>query len=133
MMAVATISKDFAISASHQLAGLTDGHPCARLHGHNYLVRVELTGLVDERVGFVLDYGMLRPFGAYLDRELDHQHLNHQMSGNPTAERLGLYLLRALRTVLEDGVPALELMRLRQLRVGVSETPKTWAFVQEAW
>ena len=36
------ITKEFHFSASHQLFGLREGHPCARLHGHNYVVVVEL-------------------------------------------------------------------------------------------
>ncbi|HBU96439.1 6-pyruvoyl trahydropterin synthase family protein, partial [Thalassospira lucentensis] len=39
-----TITKQFAFSASHQLAGLDADHPCSRLHGHNYIVEVELKG-----------------------------------------------------------------------------------------
>jgi 6-pyruvoyltetrahydropterin/6-carboxytetrahydropterin synthase len=39
-----TITKQFAFSASHQLAGLDADHPCTRLHGHNYIVEVELRG-----------------------------------------------------------------------------------------
>jgi len=37
-----TISKQFTFSASHQLLNLCDSHPCYRLHGHNYIVEVEL-------------------------------------------------------------------------------------------
>ena len=37
------ISKEFHFSASHQLIGLPEDHQCARLHGHNYIVVVELT------------------------------------------------------------------------------------------
>ena len=36
------ITKEFHFSASHQLSHLPDDHQCARLHGHNYIVVVEL-------------------------------------------------------------------------------------------
>lgn len=36
------ITKEFHFSASHQLTGLPEDHQCARLHGHNYIVEVEL-------------------------------------------------------------------------------------------
>ena len=36
------ISKEFHFSASHRLEGLHDGHPCGRMHGHNYVVEIEL-------------------------------------------------------------------------------------------
>ena len=117
-----TISKDFHLSASHQLRGLPDSHPCARLHGHNYVVRVELTGTVRDP-GFVLDYGELRPFGAWLDEHLDHRHLNDvpELAGvNPTAEHLAY----ALAGVLQETV---DLPAGVAVAVAVSETPKTWA------
>jgi len=41
-----TISKDFEFSAAHHLEGLDPEHPCSRVHGHNYVVRLELTGPV---------------------------------------------------------------------------------------
>lgn len=36
------ISKEFHFSASHRLASLPPGHQCARMHGHNYQVVLEL-------------------------------------------------------------------------------------------
>lgn len=120
-----TITKEFEFSGSHVLHGLPDGHQCGRQHGHNYLVRVELTGDLDSR-GFVMDYGDLAPFKRWLDKTLDHRHLNDidpfdTVEGiNPTAENLSRYLTAALhREVL--------LPRSVLARVCVSETPKTWA------
>jgi 6-pyruvoyltetrahydropterin/6-carboxytetrahydropterin synthase len=118
-----TISKDFSWSASHQLPGLPEGHPCGRLHGHNYVARVEISALLLDPVGFVLDYGLLAPFGQWIDDTLDHRHLNDvdALAGrNPTAENLARMLARALRQVAP--VPA-----GADVAVSVSETPKTWA------
>ena len=119
-----TISKEFEFAASHQLRGLPDEHQCARLHGHNYRVRVELTGHLDP-TGFVLDYGALAPFKRWIDANLDHRHLNDiprfdEGGDNPTAEGLSQYLTAALHSVVE--IP-----RSILTRVWVSETPKTWA------
>ena len=36
------IRKEFHFSASHRLEHLPPDHQCARLHGHNYVVVVEL-------------------------------------------------------------------------------------------
>ena len=114
------ISKDFAFSASHQLAGLRDGHPCGRLHGHNYQVRVTLTGDALDPNGFVLDYGDLKPFGTWLDNTVDHQHLNDVIDVQPSAENLARWMHHMLGrfVALPEGVTA---------SVAVSETPKTWA------
>ena len=120
---IATITKDFSFSASHQLHGLAEGHQCGRIHGHNYVVRIEVEGPVDER-GFVVDYGDLAPFGQWIDNHLDHRHLNDVLDDNPTAE----HLARALLDVLRKTLAPLSL-RLIDVSVSVSETPKTWATV----
>lgn len=121
-----SIEKDFHFSASHVLSGLPDGHPCGRLHGHNYAVRVRLTGERLLSVGFLYDYGSLRPFGAFLDSTLDHRHLNDVMSNNPTAEALAQHLAGIAKGLLPD------LPRSVAIAVGVSETPKTWAWWEPA-
>lgn len=117
------ITKDFAFSASHRLAGLPDDHQCARLHGHNYLVRVELSSPILDEVGMVFDYGQLAPFGRWLDDHYDHRDLNEATGGtdNPTAEWLAFVLAQVLQGAckIPDHVA---------VAVGVSETPKTWAW-----
>lgn len=115
------ISKDFAFSASHVLYGLPAGHQCGRMHGHNYLIRLSLNGPDLLPVGFLFDYGDTKPFGAWLDAHFDHRHLNDVMSDNPTAEHLAEHL----------GTVASELLAVPPsvvVSVGVSETPKSWAW-----
>lgn len=116
-----SIEKDFAFSASHQLDGLRAGHQCGRLHGHNYVVRVRLEGdeLLD--VGFLFDYGDLAPIKKYIDDELDHRHLNDLIGSNPTAENMARIFAALVRRVcdLPEGIT---------VSVGISETPKTWAW-----
>ncbi|QFT33991.1 6-carboxy-5,6,7,8-tetrahydropterin synthase [Labrenzia sp. THAF82] len=70
------ITKEFHFSASHQIFGLAPDHPCARLHGHNYVVEVELASQKLNAVGFVRDYLELSEFKCFVDDTLDHQHLN---------------------------------------------------------
>lgn len=119
----ATISKDFQFSASHQLAGLPPEHQCSRLHGHNYTVRVELTGTVREP-GFVLDYGELGFVKDFLDREWDHRHLNDAVAFNPTAEYLAAHLVQLIADHIWGDLAA---HNVSAVAVAVSETPKTWA------
>lgn len=115
-----TISKDFAFSASHRLEGLAADHPCSRLHGHNYIIRVTLQGETNE-VGFVTDYRDLDSFKQWIDDNLDHRHLNDYMTDNPTAEHMAAMLYRKAHELGLDKVTA----------VSVSETPKTWATYTE--
>jgi 6-pyruvoyltetrahydropterin/6-carboxytetrahydropterin synthase len=113
-----SITKKFEFSASHQLSGLSEGHQCARLHGHNYVVELELSADRSELtpVGFVRDYGELAPFKSWLDRTLDHRHLNDLVDDNPTAENLAVWVYDQWSK---------ELPELSSVRI--SETPKTWA------
>ena len=115
-----TISKRFDFSASHQLTHLAREHPCARLHGHNYCVVVELADdSLDER-GFVLDYGELAFVKEYVEQTLDHRHLNDVLgtSQATTAENLSRHFAELV---------ALHVPSFVSVTARVSETPKTWA------
>lgn len=114
-----TIQKEFGFSASHVLAHLPDGHPCARLHGHNYVVVLELCARDDKlnEAGFVRDYRDLDKFKRWVDETIDHRHLNDVMDGvNPSAEHLARWIYEQWRPDLP------ELTAIR-----IAETPKTWA------
>ena len=111
------ITKEFAFSASHQLKDLPADHQCARLHGHNYVVVVELASAELNAHGFVRDYHELGPLKRYIDDELDHRHLNDVLGDDMvTAERLAKHMY----DWCADRWP-------ETAAVKVSETPKTWA------
>ena len=42
-----TLFKDFTFEAAHRLPHVPEGHKCGRLHGHSFMVRLEITGEVD--------------------------------------------------------------------------------------
>lgn len=110
------IRKEFHFSASHSLCDLPETHPCSRVHGHNYVVTVELKSLTLDKVGMVVDYRVLDPIKKFIDSELDHRHLNDVLPFNPTAENMAGYLFELFKTEFPQ-LSALE----------VSETPKTSA------
>ena len=111
------ISKEFHFSASHILNGLPDDHQCARLHGHNYIVVVELCAPDLNLHGFVVDYLELSPLKSYIDEELDHRHLNDVLGDDMvTAEQMS----RHFYDWCKSRWPQTSAVR-------VSETPKTWA------
>jgi 6-pyruvoyltetrahydropterin/6-carboxytetrahydropterin synthase len=115
------IRKRFDFSASHQLEGLPEGHKCARPHGHNYIVEVVLEAKSLNDVGFVLDYGDLKPFKDYIDTYIDHRNLNELFDFQPSAENLAKHLYSWCRAEWGNLV--------KEARV--SETPKTWASYYE--
>ena len=76
------ISKEYHFSASHQLPQLPEDHPCHRLHGHNYVVEVELQSEELDQYGFVKDYRDLDALKTYIDETFDHHHLNDILGDN---------------------------------------------------
>jgi 6-pyruvoyltetrahydropterin/6-carboxytetrahydropterin synthase len=117
------ITKEFHFSASHVLELLPSWHPCGRMHGHNYIVKLELSAARSDLTpsGFVRDYRDLDTFKKWVDEALDHRHLNEAMAdsgfgSSPSAENLALWIYDCW------------IERFPQLTaVMVSETPKTWA------
>jgi 6-pyruvoyltetrahydropterin/6-carboxytetrahydropterin synthase len=115
------IEKTFRVSAAHQrtLRGAhSPEHKGARLHGHNYRVRVTLESDELDADGFVLDYALLEPVERYIESVLDHRNLNDVLGigSYTTAERIARALYERFR-------PELPLL----VAVAVSESPDTWA------
>lgn len=115
-----TISKQFSFDASHQLNGLPEGHKCTRLHGHTYRVEVVLQSETLNNVGFVMDYGELKPLKDYIDTLLDHRHLNDVLLFQTSAENIARHLYDFCKQYWPQTV-----------KIRVSETPKTWAEYSE--
>jgi 6-pyruvoyltetrahydropterin/6-carboxytetrahydropterin synthase len=113
------IEKTFEFSAAHYLEGLPASHPCSRMHGHNYVVKVVLEKPQVDKVGFVRDYRELDKLKQWLNNCFDHRLLNKALNprDNPTAENMA----RIIYTYAVSLYPEVS-------AVGVSETPKTWAY-----
>lgn len=108
------ISKEFHFSAAHALTKCPDGHPCKRLHGHNYVIRLHLVSEELNELDFVQDYNDLKPFKEWVDTVLDHQNLNDLFEGPTTVE----YMSRYVYQLWKKRLPKL-------VCVEMSETPKT--------
>ena len=109
-----TISKEFHFSSAHQLHGLPADHPCSRLHGHNYVLKLFLKGEVDN-IGFVQDYRELDKVKRFVDDVLDHKFLNDVFPAhNTTVENM----CKILFDLFKKDYPLL-------FAIEMSETPKT--------
>jgi len=96
------ISKQFDFSASHILDMLDADHPCARMHGHNYLITVYLQSEQLDCYGFVKDYNDLKPIKRFIDETLDHRHLNDVIPTHPTSENIARFIFERFKAEIPE-------------------------------
>ena len=95
------IFKTFTLESAHRLPNVPEGHKCARVHGHSFRVELHVSGPVDSRFGWVMDFAGIKQAFEPLFQRLDHRYLN-DVPGleNPTSENLARYIWRELKPVL---------------------------------
>lgn len=114
------IGKQYEFSAAHFLPKVDDGHPCKRMHGHNYTVEIEIRGEIAPINGFCAqtDFSDIDKIVKPIIARVDHRVLN-EFIDNPTAENIAAYFLREF---MDNSTRHL-------FSVKVWETPKCWAMV----
>ncbi len=122
-----SVEKSFA--AGHALRGYRG--KCENVHGHNYKVRVTITGERLDSTGLLCDFvEVKRLMQAIIDR-LDHRFMNDVppfTELNPSAENLARYFYQELQQALA-ATPAE--VPLRVGSVTVFETDTTTATYRE--
>ena len=94
-------------------------------HGHNYLVDITISGIVDRDTGFLFD---LKELNAILEEEIinrfDHKHLNHDVAELqdcvPTTEVLAVMIW----DILEQRLRNINKRELALHEVKIHETGK---------
>ncbi|WP_340614523.1 6-carboxytetrahydropterin synthase QueD [Xenorhabdus thailandensis] len=96
-----TIFKDFQFEAAHHLPHVPEGHKCGRLHGHSFMVRLEVTGEVNPLSGWLMDFADVKAAFKPVWEQLDHHYLN-EIPGleNPTSEVLAKWIWEKLKPTL---------------------------------
>lgn len=96
------VFKEFSFEAAHRLPNVPEGHKCARLHGHSFRIVVHVRGAVQEKLGWVIDFGDIKRVVQPIIEQLDHRYLN-EIDGldNPTAENLARWLWDRVAPQLE--------------------------------
>ncbi len=84
-----TVFKEFKFSAAHNLT--TEGHPCSKLHGHNYRVIFELSGKQDAS-GMIIDFSEIKNKIQPIIDKLDHSYLNDIITDPTTSENIASWL-----------------------------------------
>ena len=109
-----------AFEAAHNLRGY-DGK-CANLHGHNWIIEVEVAGEKLNELGILVDFkDVKRELKNLLDR-MDHRYLNEISPFdkiNPTAENLARFIYDEFKAnkIFDDNA--------KLVAVTVFESPKS--------
>nr|WP_157990704.1 6-carboxytetrahydropterin synthase QueD [Candidatus Erwinia haradaeae] len=106
-----TLFKDFKFEAAHYLPYVPNGHKCGNLHGHSFVVRLEVSAEINPRTGWVMDFSDIKLAFHPLYTQLDHANLN-QISGleNPTSEVLAVWICQKIKPIL----PALSAVTVQE-------------------
>ena len=92
---------DFA--SAHSLRGYPGD--CAKLHGHNWKIEVQVSGTKLNEVGMVIDFKEIKRHAKAVIEELDHTYLNdhpHFKETNPTAENIAVYLYQQIEALIDE-------------------------------
>jgi 6-pyruvoyltetrahydropterin/6-carboxytetrahydropterin synthase len=90
-------------SAAHVIPG----HPgkCARLHGHNFKVEVEVHCTTLNDIGIAIDFHDVKAATKILLEKLDHRYLNEVPpfdTLSPTAENIAMWLYQQLTPAISS-------------------------------
>jgi 6-pyruvoyltetrahydropterin/6-carboxytetrahydropterin synthase len=110
------IGIEYQFESAHYLKGVPKGHKCARLHGHNYILIVELQSENLDATGFIVDYFDLKPIKDYINAEVDHRLLNDVFNFNPTVENMTEFFYHKFKAMFPE-----------ICKITLKETPTTYA------
>ena len=116
------VSVERSFAAGHALRGYRG--KCENVHGHNYKVRVTLSGADLDSIGLLCDFvEVKRMMQSIIDR-LDHQFMNDIPPFdklNPSAENLARYFYEELTRGLREA-PAAVPVRVGEVKVWETDT-----------
>ena len=50
------VYKKFHIESARSLPNLPDEHPCSQVHGHSFEIILKVSGKLNEKTGFIIDF-----------------------------------------------------------------------------
>jgi len=97
----AEVIKTFRFEAAHHLSAVGPEHKCHNMHGHSYRVDIHVSGPVDAKAGWVIDFGVIKQIVKPILDELDHHNLD-DIPGleNSTSELLACWLWSRIKPLL---------------------------------
>lgn len=93
------ISKRIEVAGSHRL-DLPYDSACTRMHGHNWIITVEVKGPCLNDQGILVDFQIIKQ----VVNQLDHQELNKILpqDTNPTAENIAEWVYNMVNLKILD-------------------------------
>lgn len=91
------VFKEFKFSAAHYLD--IKGHKCSQLHGHNYKLRIEVSGAPNDN-GMIIDFKEIKKHVKPILKIVDHSNLNDVLGDiidTTTCEDLCMFFYSALK------------------------------------
>ena len=85
-----TVFRTFRFHSARHLPLLDDNHICKRMHGHTFNLKVYVTGEINNKSGFIIDfYDIDQIVNDKIISKIDHKVLNDLPDLlNPTSEHL---------------------------------------------
>lgn len=123
-----TCTRRFVFDAAHRVLGHKG--KCQYLHGHRYVVEVTVQTPSLDKLGMVMDFGVVKELvGGFIEKELDHNTILQSndplypilcnygpvatMEGNPTAENIAALLFRRAGALLKEADPRISVCNVR--------------------
>lgn len=106
---IVELMKEYRFEAAHRLPSVPVTHKCANVHGHSYRVELFVTGPVDPRSGWLIDFGVIDDLWNVVFARLDHHYLN-DVPGleNSTCENVAGYVWKSMK----ESIPQLSAVRV---------------------
>jgi len=83
------IWKDFTLDSAVQVHSAPPNHCLARLHGHTFLLRLQLLAPLDQVMGWTIDFGDVKAKFDPIFKQLDHHPL-HEIAGISSSDTASL-------------------------------------------
>ncbi len=100
------ISKRIEVAGSHQLE-LNYESDCKKIHGHNWIITVEIEGICLNKNGMLIDFKHIKK----VVNCLDHNHINNIVGlGNPTAENIAKWIVGKIQQKINTGFDSEEIL-----------------------
>lgn len=94
------VEKRMTFAAAHWLQ-LPYVSPCAKVHGHEWVVKIGVKGKQLNKEGMLCDFKKIKDC---INRKYDHTTLNDNLTFNPTAENIAREICKDINALLEDDV-----------------------------